>query len=428
MGNHKGIATLLLVILALVCLGGCGKKETDLSSCVTAEYAGYHSIGTARLSLISEEEFIGRYAEAFTLNKALKKYFKSEEGAFQLTSLMSSSASYNDLTPEELCAFFYRSVLKKAFNQGTLSKNKELSNGEQLTFSWEEEGGYPGGRNLRQAIDLFDFNASCPDIWFTVSGLKTVPTFDPFDRLKLSYENFSPNATLVLSAKAALIEGEGYSADITTGLKNGDKVTVTYTLPISAEECAKRYDKLPSRWQAEITITGVPELITSADQIDASVLSAINDAGRDMYRRWSWQCTSCDEVVTYLGCYLLAPVDESIENNIIIPVYRVTYTAYFTEPSGWRRSFEPGDLYWCCALEGVSVKGDGKVQYASGTAAEYTFKVKTEILAKENKNAGTKSYYSFSCYAYESLENLYKTEVTPRVGTDFTAVDLLTKE
>ncbi len=415
---------LALVMLALTAFGlsACREKSISLKDDVTISCEGYSTIGRAGVTLLSEDEFISAYGESFKLNKALKDYFKNE-GKADLEDF-APGLKAKDLSAEDLCRLFYRRAVKPAFEAGTLSKTDFIKNGEEISFSWQPDAPGFGGKSAQDYLCLFELPFVFENKTQKAEDLTTVPLFDPFDKIKISFESFAPFAQLVLDTHNTHIEGESYLPSAESAISNGDVITIRYELPLSPDECAAKYKKLPSRWEMEYTVAGVPEIVVTADQMNEAALERLDALGRSLFKRWSWESTGSTAELELIGYYLVSPTEEQPE-NFLLPVFKVLYTAGYSDNTGWHIDFEPGPLYWCCTLEGLAINGDGELSAFAESATKHTYKVLTDVVKQENKISGTKLYYTFSCYAYESVSELEASEVKPLVTEGFTLIEMV---
>ena len=107
----------------------------------------------------------------------------------------------------------------------TLSKTEGLSNRDKITLHWE--------CNDSLAEDGFNAKLKYSDIEYTVSGLDEIAKEDLFDYIDVKIEGISPHGTVSVGWKnpnSTMWWDVDLEADQTSGLKNGDIVTVRANL------------------------------------------------------------------------------------------------------------------------------------------------------------------------------------------------------
>ncbi len=139
----------------------------------------------------------------------------------------------------------------------SLDKRNKLSNGDTVKTVWKID--------TEKVETYFVWDYVCTSESFTVSGLKDADTFDPFERLEVSFSGISPYGTA-----SAYNYGNDYSGTYkvtpNNNLKNGDKVTVTYSCSDKATMVAN-YGKYPSSFEKTYTVSGLNTYVRSMTEL-----------------------------------------------------------------------------------------------------------------------------------------------------------------
>lgn len=79
-----------------------------------------------------------------------------------------------------------------------------------------------------------------------------------------------------------------------------------------ADSYAANIGKLPEKWEKEYTVKGLWYYVTSASDIDDDTMQQMKDRAEQEYNdhvESSWVDSESLESLTYMGDYLLEPVD-----------------------------------------------------------------------------------------------------------------------
>ena len=207
----------------MVNMTGCGSKTFDVTSTAEISFKGYNGYGTCTLE--NEYEWI---------NGVLDWYGDSINEIQQAKSEMElmDTVSYE------------------------IDKPENLSNGDTVTVTVK----------IGSAADDYAFKLTGDKITATVEGLEEVEKFDPFENISVVYNGFAPKGTATIKA-----EGEDnaifYEADKSTGLSNGDKITVTASSKYDMNQYAQLFGKVFSSTEKEFTVEGLASYASSIDEI-----------------------------------------------------------------------------------------------------------------------------------------------------------------
>ena len=121
----------------------------------------------------------------------------------------------------------------------------------------------------------------------------------------MSFDGYAPSGTVTLDNTDCVISSLEYTAKPSDHLKNGDKVTVTVTVP---EDCAKQYGKVPKAVSKEYTVSGLDGFVTSAAEIPDDIMNAMKKQAEDTFKAEFAKSAGEDEKLdsmTYVGNYFL---------------------------------------------------------------------------------------------------------------------------
>lgn len=202
------IAIVVVAIAAAAVLVLCGlwfldRPQVSLNSELVIECEGYDGDGTARA--------------VFDMDVAKSAYEDASDPLRGILHLNSDdfSSKLGDLLGED------------AVNAGSLDKTSGLSNGDVVTWTWTLDKG-----DLKSLENSCHVDLTYRTIEQTVDGLSTMAQVDPFrDLVSVSFSGDDGDGTAEVSCSSdSLADLVDITADPSTGLSNGDTVTVTISL------------------------------------------------------------------------------------------------------------------------------------------------------------------------------------------------------
>ena len=350
-------------------LSGCGSTTIDLNKYVTIEAEGYDSMGTLKYTF-DDKAFAKDYDGKIKANVKSSDGGTAAEIALELTF------------GEEVVDVFLDYCVDYQ-----LDKRSELSNGDVVNLKWNCED--------EDAKKYFNVQLKYSDIQYTVKGLTEVGKFDPFEYVSVEFSGASPAGTADISQNYDRIEMQFISvyADKSSGLANGDKVTVTANVQGSIDSFVEQFGAIPSPLSKEFTVEGLPAYVTSSSEIDEGALNAMKQQARDVLYVIREADDETDEL-TYAGNYFLSKKDGARgDENCIYLVYKVD-----TEFEGISYAY-----YDFIKFSNIMVSEDGSLtvdldDYEAATN-RYHF-----------NPPGHSSYIAISYYfnGYETLDALYE--------------------
>ena len=167
--NIKKVAVIAFMAAAMYVLTACGTTTIDLNKYIQIETAGYDSYGTVKYDF-DDEAFIKDYGDKIkitTKDKELLDYVGAGENTNPYSLLRWKCVGYR------------------------MDKLSGISNGDTLTLHWN--------CNDKVAQDVFNCQLKYKDIEYTVSNLKDVEKFDPFEHVEVSFQGISPDGTVTVT-------------------------------------------------------------------------------------------------------------------------------------------------------------------------------------------------------------------------------------
>ena len=386
MKKMKQVLLMCMLGMVVFALSGCGSTTIDLNKYVTIEAEGYDSMGTLTCTFdydAFEKDYDGK----------IKANVKSNDGgtAAMIALELEFGGEVTDVLLD-YCVDYQP------------DKRSELSNGDVVNIKWDCED--------EDAKKYFNVQLKYSDIQYTVKGLTEVGTFDPFEYVSVEFSGASPDGTAAISQNYDKTEMQyiSFSADKSSGLSNGDKVTVTARVQGNIDSFVEQFGTIPSPLKAEYTVEGLPSYVSSAAEIDAEALDAMKQTVENAYKYlvdnrsngWLiyWGRDSRDELIsfTYLGNYFLVRKDTVAkgEQNSLYLVYKVDVVLYNPDDKG--TSGTPGCFYYFAKFDNLTLNGDG------------TLAADLDNYKTPSRNCYLPSGYWIDTefYGYISLDDLYE--------------------
>lgn len=151
-----------------------------------------------------------------------------------------------------------------------LDKENNCSNGDQIAYQIKAP------KNLEEAFNVkFEYEKGT----YTVSGLKEVETFDPFEHMTVNFTGISRNGYCDYEYDGEIFSTWSFTAEPQYDLSNGDTVKISLDSYYDDEYLISQYGKIPSVKEKEYTVTGLTEYVTSySDLTDEFLTNAKSEA------------------------------------------------------------------------------------------------------------------------------------------------------
>lgn len=354
-----------LLVTAAIGLSGCGATTIDLQDYLTYEFTGVNGYGEIDYR-IQSDSMVDNNLDAFGIS--------GDSDA----EILSSIDTYLDV--EKL--------------YGSWDKKENLSNGDSVVFTWDED-------TVHTIEEKYHVKLKDDAIKATVEGLQDVETYDAFQGLKVSFDGYAPSGTVSLDNTECGISSLEYTAKPSDHLKNGDKITVTVTVP---ENCAKQYGKIPKAVSKQYTVSGLDGFVTSAAEIPDDIMNAMKKQAEDTFKAEFAKSAGEDEKLdsmTYVGNYFLTEKEGAVksfwssnDSNAIYLVYKTNYVDNGKSVGG----------YWFCRFSDVKVLADGT--YSVDTTSYRTTNTWDSTIGEDHKYPGYPDVISlFNHCVTENMES-----------------------
>lgn len=393
------IAIGVVALIAIIIIAVCHKPTIKLNKYISVEFNGYDTLGraTAAIDWDSIEEDYGKKIKVN--KKALKKDMKEQLGL-----------DYGDFVSEDLVDEYLSEngvALLQECVYGSLDKTNDLSNGDEVTFSWEcpdEEVERYLGCKLKYSDETFE-----------VAGLESVGTFNPFDGVTIAYSGTAPNgsASVEYPYDEDYFYYLNYSFDKRDGLSNGDTIKVTVSISGSEENFVENYGMVPSPTEQTYTVEGLMAYIDKAEDIPDELMISMQNQAEDIIKAKvanSWDDNVSLKSLVYMGNYFLTSKGDQWDHNRCALVYKLTAEETMeTEDEG--TVIEDVDLYYYVQFSDLLTEedGTGAVDITNYTVTNNRFNVETDHV----KSSGWWTYYyEFDYYGFENISTLYNEVVT----------------
>lgn len=360
----------LLLPLAL-CLSGCGAKTVNLNDYLTIECSGIDTAGKASFS-VDVEQLVEDNAEALGLEDA---------------SFGSLLTVYDD---------FYSKL------DGELDKTSELSNGDKITFKWDDI-------DTKKFKEKYSVKLNFSDVPYEVSGLDEAKEFNPFDYVNVTCEGFAPYGKLNISKNGENpVSGISYRADKVDGLSNGDKVIITAEAGSDIKEYCMSKGYIPSETEFEYTVSGLASYATRLELIPADAMTKMDSHAQDVFKAGvakNWNDSESLKNVELIGNYFLTPKDASISANTYNYIYFIYKITAENEEKGGEF-----DYYYYSYYTNVILLDDGTCSFDLNGITVPEGSSFFGVVSGEAFSTGS-HYYK----GYEDLDSLFNKQVTSRI-------------
>lgn len=290
----------IIFVLMMGMLTACGKVTIDLNDYVTIDVEGYNALGKATYKFDTE---------SFTEDYEDKIKVKKQTEEIRIEQAFGSKPA---------------DILRRYCIGYSLDENSNLSNGDVITFEWncDEE----------KASECFGCKLKFKDIEYTVSGLKEIDSFNPFDYLTVEFSGTSPSASAECKADYSLpaMQYIRFDMDKNSGLELGDTITVKASISngMSEDEYAEKYNMVPGVREKTYTVENVAYYLTDASQIPQEEIDECIKEHYEYYTEYvnkRWSKPENLQSIDYIGNYFLTPKKSYyFVFNYFYTIYKVT--------------------------------------------------------------------------------------------------------
>lgn len=297
------VLSLVIIAAIIVAIVALTKRTTiDLNKYATVRVEGYNTVGVATMVFDYDK---------FTQDYGQKIKFKNEnKEEMPIKQLLYGSAA---------------SAMLDLNVSGSFDKSSGLSNGDTIVYTWDVDE--------KSIKEEYGVNVKFKDIKFKVKDLEEIPTFDPFAGVEVIFSGIGPNGTAELknnssSEIASLLR---LKVDKTSGLSNGDVVTVTLQDDGSqtpTQYFIKRYNAIPTVTEKKFTVEGLGSYVKSASEIPEDAMTKMQSQAQDVINAYvanNWSEIAKLDKLTYIGNYFLYGKSNMYNGqNKIFLVYRAS--------------------------------------------------------------------------------------------------------
>lgn len=376
-----GVCAAIVAVIVVICIVMKMGSTINLNDYLIMETSGYDGYGKVSVS-IDWDAIQLKYGDKITYNT------QATSGYGSLLSLM---------TPTELLSDCISVKLETTTG---------LSNGDMIAYTWDVD---------EEVFSYIKCNIKYKDGSYKVSGLTELATFDAFADLEVSFSGVAPDGRADINYNGTELSSYDFSVDQTSGLSNGDIITVTIN-DSRIESYAESLGRVPETLEKEYTVEGLTSYLSEIAQISAEGMASMQQQAEDVYNAYvakNWDEGALLQSLTCIGSYLLTVKNQESywgSNNIFYLVYKVQARNTYTDGSD---TFDQiSDIYWYIAYENLMVDPDGSlvVDVSNYSTPSFRFTVDSGL---KNGWWSMEWYY----YGYGTLDELYKDAVTAKVDT-----------
>mgnify|MGYP007115899940 CR=1 FL=1 len=323
-GRRLGV---MLFIILVTLLTGCGKKKIDVTENLQVSFEGYNGYGKA--------ELLNAYAW--------------EAQAFETAGIESVDdfGSLGNALNIEMAVSY------------VVEPSSNLSNGDTVIVKTVID---------EVALEDYDFElVSGGEKTFIVADLPELQEIDPFEDIEIMYEGTSldARATVIQKGTAEYPMDFYYQVNPQSELKNGDKIIVSISGSNTENEAAKEGYRLTSL-EKEFTVSGLSQYVESLSEIPNDVIEKLRKHTDDMIEAERAKdndrlLRSGAESLVYniknkdfLGNYFLCKKskDALLDRNYCYFVYKIDMTGK-----------EDFSYYYAVGYYGILITEDGNCSY-----------------------------------------------------------------
>lgn len=341
--NFKTILVGLTAVCMCAGLTGCGKETVDVTADADISVSGYDGHGTATFSkgdwLMDTEKTYGQgmsLMELATLEEALGDAVKY-----------------------------------------SISPSENLSNGDEVILTIDVDN---------SALEDYDFKLAGGEKKITVSGLDEVETFDPFENVTVNFSGMSPNGSASINESGSSADIDlSYTLDKSSGLKNGDEVTVSVSSydDTDIEEYCESKGKAISATEKTFTVEGLASYAQTIADIPDDMKSKMLAQAEDAIKAkciWDKEgTTGVLKSLEYLGDYYLTGKEgfDASPYNKIYCVYKgtVEFNALKRHGDGKTKETGTASFYTYYYYDNIIIMPDNtcSLDLSDGELASYSY-------------------------------------------------------
>lgn len=328
-------------------------------------------------------------------------YLEVKYDGLDTAARASFTVDYEQMVKDNLKAFgikdeddehdIERAVTKlQKYLGGELDKTSQLSNGDTITFEWDDD-------KVEKLEKKYKIKLKVTDKEIKVTDLEEAKEFDPFDYITLEYSGVGPDAYAKIKIDSNFPVSYNYfKVNPSSGLSNGDKVTVTFGSSSDAEyikeECFEE-GYLPTSFEKEFKVEGVQSYVTKIDDVEKASYDKMDKYARKEFDKLvdTWEKKKLKDI-ELVGVNFYTPKDKNAYwgKNALCFVYKVTTN----KPEGFKDDKEEEKATEAATEAKTEAATEAKTEAETTTAkAEEAAKADdaktTTATAKDDKKSET---------------------------------------
>lgn len=335
---------------SLLALTGCGRTTINANDYLELDVSGYNTIGTADWNF-DAEQFVMDNIDAFGI---------SDTSEMEYISAVVNIEEYLN---------------------GELDKEDNLSNGDVVTFKWNET-------NIDKLEEKYNINIKTEDKVIDVSSLEEPKEIDLFEYVNVTFDGVAPNGQVNISTSDNIPIHISFTADKVDNLKNGDvvKITAQSSNKSDIQDYCFQNGYVPKDIEKEYTVEGLVSYASSIDEISDDMKDKMQNQALDSINSYgaSWESDSHGDDVKkmgtpeFLGYYFLSAKEgfSASPYNEIYLVYKVTNTMNALKRGGDGSTKVEGEetYYTFYRYSDITLLADGtcSIDLSKGAMSDHT--------------------------------------------------------
>lgn len=323
-----GVAAAVIALIAIIVIAVNAGSTINLNDYLTIEVAGYNGYGKAK-AVIDWDAIEEEYGSKLTFTR------EAEETYGGWLSLLTPVSAMKD----------YVSV--------SLDESVNLTNGMNISYTW----------NVNEALsDVVKCKVKYKDGSYAVSGLAEVGSFDAFSDLRVTFSGIAPNGSASIEYNGAELSYYDFNCDKTSGLRNGDVITVS----IEAGDMSYYVEKLgmiPQNTEMKYEVSGLEEYIEMYSGLTSEFISQVRTESEDTilaYVANSYNSSSSLSDLKYAG-YIFSTLQDTSE---YVRNYNNLYVIYKGTVANSDGAFSAATVYFPVRFSNILSGADG-ISYGS---------------------------------------------------------------
>ncbi len=373
----KQLLASLSIVAGCLLHSGCSSATVNLNDYLIVDYSGYNTVGTASFELDMEQLVID-YAEAFA----------DDSGEFTMGNLYMLAQEVN----------------------GELSESENLSNGDIITFEWEDI-------NTERLKEQYGINFTFENAEYTVEGLDDAKELNLFEYVTVTYEGIAPYGTVKAIMNADDLPSNCYfTADKSRNLKNGDGITLSV---VDYDNLKERYINegyILSQSEKTYVVEGLTSYALDFASIPADFMDKMLKQADDVIKSSSsgWAKNNSLKSNELIGFYFLTGKD-----GINVSPYNQLYCVYkmTAEMKGYTLDNQDEvstgieEFYTYVRFSDIKILPDGT----------YSVDMSRAVLCNNicKSSYGYTSYFTwkyYTFYGYNDIDSMFNSCVTQNIG------------